>query len=106
MGKEFACNVGDVGLIPGSGRFPGGGNGNPLQYFEVFTEFVSMLFLFYVFYFLFFLITHEICGISASLPGIKPVPPALEGKVSTTGPPEKSLEEQFYKRNQIRTRTK
>ena len=23
----------DVGLIPGLGRFPGGGNGNPLQYF-------------------------------------------------------------------------
>ena len=29
--KESACNVGDLGLIPGSGRFPGGGNGNPLQ---------------------------------------------------------------------------
>ena len=31
-GKESACNAGDVGLIPGSGGFPGGGNGNPLQY--------------------------------------------------------------------------
>ena len=31
-GKESACNAGDVGLIPGSGRSPGGGNGNPLQY--------------------------------------------------------------------------
>ena len=31
-GKEFACNVGDLGLIPGLGRFPGGGHGNPLQY--------------------------------------------------------------------------
>ena len=31
-GKESACNVGDTGLIPGSGRCPGGGNGNPLQY--------------------------------------------------------------------------
>ena len=31
-GKEFACNVGDTGLIPGSGRYPGEGNGNPLQY--------------------------------------------------------------------------
>ena len=30
--KASACNVGDVGLIPGSGRFPGEGNGNPLQY--------------------------------------------------------------------------
>ena len=31
-GKEFACNAGDLGLIPGLGRSPGGGNGNPLQY--------------------------------------------------------------------------
>ena len=26
-------DTGDAGLIPGSGRSPGGGNGNPLQYF-------------------------------------------------------------------------
>ena len=32
-GKESACNAGDPGLIPGFGRPPGGGNGNPLQYF-------------------------------------------------------------------------
>ena len=31
-GKETACNVGDLGSIPGSGRPPGEGNGNPLQY--------------------------------------------------------------------------
>ena len=31
-GKEFTCNVGDVGSIPGLGRSPGGGYGNPLQY--------------------------------------------------------------------------
>ena len=34
-GKESACNAedpGDVGLIPGSGRSPGGGNDYPLQY--------------------------------------------------------------------------
>ena len=31
-GKESACNTGDPGLIPGSGRSPGEGNGNPLQY--------------------------------------------------------------------------
>ena len=31
-GKESACQAGDVGLIPGSGRSPGEGNGNPLQY--------------------------------------------------------------------------
>ena len=32
VGKESACNVGDPGSIPGSGRSPGEGNGNPLQY--------------------------------------------------------------------------
>ena len=31
-GKASACNAGDPGSIPGSGRSPGGGNGNPLQY--------------------------------------------------------------------------
>ena len=30
--KESTCSAGDVGLIRGSGRFPGEGNGNPLQY--------------------------------------------------------------------------
>ena len=30
--KAPACNVGDPGLIPGLGRSPGEGNGNPLQY--------------------------------------------------------------------------
>ena len=29
--KESACNAGDLGLIPGLGRSPGEGNGNPLQ---------------------------------------------------------------------------
>ena len=35
-GKEPCYNTGgvkDVGLIPGLGRYPGGGHGNPLQYF-------------------------------------------------------------------------
>ena len=31
VGKESACNAGDPGLIPGSGRSPGEGNGYPLQ---------------------------------------------------------------------------
>ena len=31
-GKESACNAGDPGSIPGSGRSPGGGNDNPFQY--------------------------------------------------------------------------
>ena len=30
--KESACSAGDLGSIPGSGRSPGEGNGNPLQY--------------------------------------------------------------------------
>ena len=30
--KESACNVRDLGLIPGLGRSPGGGHGYPLQY--------------------------------------------------------------------------
>ena len=31
-GKESACNEGDLGLIPGLGRSPGGGHDNPLQF--------------------------------------------------------------------------
>ena len=31
-GKESACNAGDLGLMPGLGRSPGEGHGNPLQY--------------------------------------------------------------------------
>ena len=31
-GKESACNAGDARSIPGLGRSPGEGNGNPLQY--------------------------------------------------------------------------
>ena len=34
-GKESACNSGDPGLILGSGRSPGEGNGNPLQTFRL-----------------------------------------------------------------------
>ena len=30
--KNLPANAGDVGLIPGSGRSPGEGNGNPFQY--------------------------------------------------------------------------
>ena len=32
VGKESACNAGDPGSIPGLGRSPGEGNGNPFQY--------------------------------------------------------------------------
>ena len=31
-GKEYACNGGDLGSIPGLGRSLGGGRGSPLQY--------------------------------------------------------------------------
>ena len=31
-GKEFACNAGDLGSVPGLRGPPGGGHGNPLQY--------------------------------------------------------------------------
>ena len=31
MVKNLPANAGEVGSIPGSGRAPGGGNGNPLQ---------------------------------------------------------------------------
>ena len=31
-GKASACSAGDLGLITGLGRFPGEGNGNPLQH--------------------------------------------------------------------------
>ena len=32
VGKESVCNAGDTALIPGLGKSPGEGNGNPLQY--------------------------------------------------------------------------
>ena len=32
VGKEPACNAGDLGSLPGTGRSPGEGNSNPLQY--------------------------------------------------------------------------
>ena len=31
-GKEFACNAGDLGLLPGLGRYPGERNNYPIQY--------------------------------------------------------------------------
>ena len=31
-GKEYACNIGDLGSTPGSGRSPGEGNSRPLRY--------------------------------------------------------------------------
>ena len=40
-GKESACNAGDLGSIPGSGRSPGEGIGHPLQY--SWASFVALL---------------------------------------------------------------
>ena len=34
-GKESACNAGDLGLIPGLGRYPGEGKGCPLPYSDL-----------------------------------------------------------------------
>jgi len=48
---------------------------------KIFIEFVTILLLFYVFGFF----GHKACGILAYWPGINPTPPALEGKVPTTG---------------------
>ena len=41
VGKESACNAGDLGSIPRLGRFPGGGYGNPFQY-SCSEEFVGL----------------------------------------------------------------
>ena len=53
--------------------------------FKVFIEFVTVLLLL----FMFWLFGHEACGISAPQEGIEPSLPALEGEISTTGPPGK-----------------
>ena len=43
VGKEYVCNGGSPGLIPMSGRSPGEGNCNPLQYFGHLTRRVDLL---------------------------------------------------------------
>ena len=43
-GKVSASNAGDLGSIPGSGRSPGEGNGNPLQYYIIYS-YLNFLFL-------------------------------------------------------------
>ena len=60
--------------------------------FKVFIEFVTVLLMFYVLFFFFFFFPFgcEAWGILAPRPGIKPTPPALEGKVLTTGLSRKS----------------
>ena len=59
--------------------------------FKVFIEFFTTSALAFFFFF-----GCEICGILAPQPGIKPVPPALQGEVLTTGPSGKSLNSRFH----------
>ena len=54
--------------------------------FKVFIEFF-FFFLQYCFCFMFCLFGCQAWGILDPQPGIEPVPPALEGKILTTGPP-------------------
>jgi len=51
--KESICNAGDLGSIPGSGRSPGGGHGNPLQYAwaSLVAQFFIYIFMVIVFFF-------------------------------------------------------
>ena len=109
--KESKSNAGDLGSIPGLGRSPGGGHGNPLQYsclekpmdrgaWQVTvhgnhkesdtTEPLSTAQ--YCLFSIWGLFGLKACGILASQPGIKSIPPALVGKVPTTRPPGNSLE--------------
>ena len=47
-GKESDSSAGDLGLIPGSGRSPGEGNGYPFQYYNIYILFYAyMLFCIY-----------------------------------------------------------
>ena len=62
-----------------------------LTNFKVFIEFVTVFYLFYILVF-----GYEACGILVPSPGIEPAPPALEGKVATTGLPGKSLLQYSY----------
>ena len=45
----------------------------------------------YCFCFMFWIFGHKACGVLALQPGIEPAPPALEGKVLTTGLPGTSV---------------
>ena len=93
----------DLGSIPGSRRFPGGGNGNPLQYScledsvdrgawraSQWSREESDL-------------TEQahtsLAGILVPQPGSEPIPLALEGEVSTSGLPAKSLDSLLIQKN-------
>ena len=63
-----------------------------MDYFKVFIECITRLPLFYVFWFS----GQQARGILAPWPGIVLSPPALEGKILTTGPPGKSQQFIFF----------
>ena len=48
VGKEFTCNAGDPGSIPGSGRSPGEGidNNNNIIYYQPLIVFLSLLWIY------------------------------------------------------------
>ena len=100
VSKESACNAGQPGLIPGLGRPPGEGNGNPLQCsclenlmdkgaWQAAVHGIARV--------KHDLATKERDGLSCcevwDLPGsgIKTKPPSLKGRFFTTEPPGKSL---------------
>ena len=101
IGNESPANAGDLGSIPGSGRPPGGGNGNPLQYsclenptfrgawwatvhgvtesqtrLSLHTHIAPVLCL------VFFFFALEVYQILASSQGIKPTSLTLEGSLN------------------------
>ena len=68
--KEFACNAGDLGSIPGWGRSPGEGHGNPLQYSCLENPMDGGAFVYYKespFYYLFMAASGLTCGTQTSL---------------------------------------
>ena len=96
--KEFACNAGDTGSIPGSGRPSGEGNGNLLQYsclenpmdrgawqVAVYGVTKSLTWLSD------WACKHKACEVLATRSRFEPTSPSLEDEVLITGPPGKSL---------------
>ena len=81
--KESACNLGDLGSIPGLGRSPGRGHGNPLQYSCLENPHGQRSLVGYSPW------GHRDLDTTERLstaPGTRPATLALEGEVLTTGP--------------------
>ena len=99
--KASACNAGDLGSIPGSGRSPGEGNGNPLHdvEMEIYISFKIIYVANFIYLSLLFLAVLDLhCSTWAASeilvvpPWMEPVTPAFGSVESYTGPPGKSLE--------------